>query len=316
MLNTGYTSGGTGLYIVVTFSNLVEDVKQIACSSDRVDYIAPPNIDPHEYQLTPSDISKLRDADIIISTSHTHFELEIKELKDKGVIKADLIEIPSISNISIRNNPVTKQPNYHMVIYDPYNYIVFINALRDKLVELNPNCREHYVEASRSVINMVLKTISETPRLNTTAVADKPFIQYGVEWIGVKIVYFLVKEHDLPVSQNDLVIIEEYLKNNSVDLVVISHPKDKYGEWLESTGLKYGKPVLYVPSPLVNEAIPSKLLNISMQIRSIYNATTSRSLSKPSVQDDKVSKTLLNTLALSLMIGVIVALVLILKRRM
>jgi len=316
MINTGYTSGGTGLYIVVTFSNLVEDVKQIACSSDRVDYIAPPNIDPHEYQLTPGDISKLRDADIIISTSHTHFELEIKELKDKGVMKAELIEIPFINNISIRYNPVTNQPNYHMVIYDPYNYIVFINALRDKLVELNPSCREHYYEASRRVINMVLETISETPRLNATAVADKPFIQYGVEWIGIKIVYFLVKEHDLPVSQKDLLYIEEYLKSGRVDLVIVSYPKDKYGEWLENTGLRYGKPVLYVPSPLVNMDIPSKLVDISIQVKKIYSVTSGFTIYQSSVQDLELWKNLLNALAVPLMIILIIVLAITLTRRM
>ncbi|MET1100861.1 MAG: zinc ABC transporter substrate-binding protein, partial [Pyrodictiaceae archaeon] len=120
-----YTYNDKGLLIVTTFPNLVWDIKQLVCKDDRVKSIVPLGVDPHEYQLTPSDIQLLAKADIIVSTAHTPFEEDIRSLTLEGKLYATLIEIPRIPGIRILRNPVTGQPNYHMLIYDPENYKIF-----------------------------------------------------------------------------------------------------------------------------------------------------------------------------------------------
>ncbi|MEM1703052.1 MAG: zinc ABC transporter substrate-binding protein, partial [Zestosphaera sp.] len=112
-----YSSNSTGITIVVTFPNLADDVNLIMCDSDRVYSLLPPSIDPHDYSLTPADVKLLEQADLIISTAHTHFELRISELRDQGVIKAVVIEIPKVSGIKLLQNPSTGLPNLHMPIY-------------------------------------------------------------------------------------------------------------------------------------------------------------------------------------------------------
>jgi len=64
--------------VVVTFSYLKPDVERLLCNG-VVYAIAQVGVDPHEYQLKPSDIDVLKNADIIVSTAHTHFELDIRE---------------------------------------------------------------------------------------------------------------------------------------------------------------------------------------------------------------------------------------------
>ncbi|MEM3892849.1 MAG: hypothetical protein QXR12_02735, partial [Thermofilum sp.] len=51
--------GVGGLRIAVTFPSLYEDVKALLCEGDTVVSIAPPGVDPHEYQLSPKDVELL-----------------------------------------------------------------------------------------------------------------------------------------------------------------------------------------------------------------------------------------------------------------
>ena len=104
-------SSERGLYIVVTFPNLKYDVELITCKDDTVVWIAPPGVDPHSYQLTPKNVIDLKKADVIISSAHVPFELEIRDLVQRGEIKGILIEIPRIPDIKILKNPATGEFN-------------------------------------------------------------------------------------------------------------------------------------------------------------------------------------------------------------
>ena len=73
--------------------------------------------------MTLGDVAKLREADVIVSTTHAPFETQIVEMVKSGEIKARLVEILRIKGIKILKNPAISTPNYHWPIYDPSNYI-------------------------------------------------------------------------------------------------------------------------------------------------------------------------------------------------
>ncbi len=259
-----------GVHIVVSFPNLVEDLKPLLCSSDDITYIAPPGSDPHEYSLTPNNVDDLKRADIIISTAHAPFEVRIRELRDQGVISGVLVEIPRIPGIVIKKNPLLGTPNYHMPIYDPDNYIVFINYIVEILSKLNPGCSSYYHEKAIAIINQIESIKRKTPHLNLSAVADTPVTQYAVEWTGIRIEYLVVKEHGVEVTPNDLAKIDKALAENTVDLVVVTYPiKTRYSMWLIQHAKTYGKPILYVLTPTSLKPVYAKLENISIQVREI-----------------------------------------------
>ncbi len=258
--------GAHALLIVVTFPSLVGDVKQVVCSGDRVVSLVPPSVDPHEYQLKPGDVELLKKADVIVSTGHAPFEKRIEELVREGVVHARLVIIWRAPGVRIIENPVTHQPDLHMPIYDPRNYIAFIRYLAENLASVNPRCANVYLEKAGEVVARVEELIRSAPRLREVAVADMPFVVYAVEWLGVRVEALLVPEPGLPTTPALLENASRLLARGAV-AVVTQPPVAKPSRTLLELAARYGARVIYVPSPLSNGTIPEKLEYIVSQLK-------------------------------------------------
>ncbi len=252
-----------GLMIVTTFPNLASDVRLLACSSDSIEALVPPGVDPHEYELRPRDISLLSSADVIVSTAHTPFEKMIHNKVVSGEIRAHLIEIPRIKGIILRDNPVTGQPNYHMPIYDPRNYMIFMSKLERTMIELNPACASTYSNNYRRVKNKIEEIIEEAPKINVTAIAVTPVAQYAVEWMGVKVKYLLLKDVDVPATPPELVKMRREAMLGGIDIMIlVGNSKTQLNLKAEELARESGIPSITIPSPLETRSIPDKLLDI------------------------------------------------------
>ncbi|RLE85871.1 MAG: ABC transporter substrate-binding protein [Thermoprotei archaeon] len=260
---------GEGLLIVSTFPSLAFDIGQLAEPDDKIVSLIPEGVDPHEYQLTPEDISVLRSASMIVSTAHTSFEVRIRELAESGEIPAVLIEITSIPGIKIKTNPSLNTPNYHTPIYDPENYKIFIRYLGNRMAELRPG--KGYIERSRRIIREIDRIVAETPKVNLTAAALTPLVQYAIEWTGIRVKYLLMKEHEVPVTPGDIIAIEEAAKRGEINIIVSLKLDRKTAPALkiEELALKYGLRIIEIPSPLDMSSIPAKLRRISEQVKAI-----------------------------------------------
>ncbi len=255
-----------GVRIIVTFPSLKYDVEQLLCVYDSVESIVPPGVDPHSYELTPRDMEKLISANIVVSTAHSSFEKKIREKIENGEIKARLIEIPYLPGINILINPATSQPNYHMPIYDPQNYIVFMEVLEKNLEEVNPACSEEY----RSKLERIRERIEEIrvniPKLNITALAATPLAQYAVNWLGINVKFLIVKEHNVPTTPQDIIAIEEAAQRGEIGTVLLVNGSIQANEKAREIAEKYGIPVIVIPSPLEARSIPENLLSILDQL--------------------------------------------------
>ncbi|MEZ0346651.1 MAG: zinc ABC transporter substrate-binding protein [Infirmifilum sp.] len=253
-----------GLNIIVTFYSLKPDIEMLTCKGDYVYSVTPSGVDPHEYQLSPSDISKLKEADIIISTAHTPFETQIRDLVSKGEIKALLLEIPNIPGIKIKQNPATGQPNYHWPIYDPENYKTYIDYVEQKLEKLRPDCAAEYKNHAKAILDNVTQIQTQTVRLTLCAVATSPPAQYAVEWTGLQVKYLLIKEEGVPATPQDLTVIENSLKSGECRLILIvgatSTPIAQKALELSS---KYNVPYLQIPDPISPDSTLSKISAVS-----------------------------------------------------
>ncbi len=260
------------LNVTVTFSSLGEDVKLILSENDNLFYIAPPGVDPHLYQLTPEDIKKLKNSDLIISTAHAPFEMKIRELVSKGEIKAKLIEIPFINGIKLRKNPELNQDIYHMPVYDPNNYEIFIKYLSEELAKLNPNNETEYKNKAEKIIEKVEQLKMKTPKLNLSGVGDFPYIPYAVSWIGINVTHLIVKEWGIPPTPGDLMKIENDIKSGKIKIAVVTTGGSAISNSLERIAAKYNLPILYVESPVAMKSILDKLENISINSKNLIYA--------------------------------------------
>ena len=267
-----------GLVIVVTFPSISKDIERIVCKDDIVVSIVPPGADPHTYQLLPKDIDIIKKADIVVSLAHAPHELRIKELIQRKELDVKLIEIPYIPGIEILTNPVTKNPNYHMPIYDPQNYIVFIRYLGQELSKLRPECATMYMKNVDKVINEIKKLISKAPKFNVSAVGDTPLVQYAVKWLGIDIAYLLVKEYGIPITPQDISNIKNLLRDKA-RIVIVTEGKEKASEKLLEIANEMNVPVLSIPSPLSNMSMIERLSIILERVkelnpRSLYIEST------------------------------------------
>ena len=256
------------LLIVVTFPSLKLDVAQLTCTGDRVVSLVPPSVDPHEYQLKPSDIQLLRKADLIISTGHVPFEKRIEELVKSGVINATLIVVWRVPGMRLLKNPDTGQVDLHMPIYDPRNYIAFVRYLAATLSRLNPRCASIYAEKAKAVVDSVERLLARAPRLNMVAVGDAPYTVYAVDWLGLRVEALLVPEPGLPSTPAIYDKVERLLSRGAV--AVVTEPSvSKASQSLLRMAGEAGAPVVRVPSPLVQKTIPEKLRYILGQVEAL-----------------------------------------------
>ena len=256
------------LLIVVTFPSLRLDVQQLVCQGDRVVSLVPPSVDPHEYQLKPGDIQLLKKADVIISTGHVPFEKRIEELVESHVVNATLVVLWRVPGVRLLRNPDTGQPDLHMPIYDPYNYIAFIKYLSSTLSRLNPRCASVYTEKARRVIEEVESLVAKAPRLNVAGVGDAPFTVYAVDWLGIHVEALLVPEPGLP-STPQLYSRAERLLSAGAVAVVTEPTVSKASRSLLNMAAGAGAPVIRVPSPLVEKTVPEKLEYILRQVEGL-----------------------------------------------
>ncbi len=256
-----------GLNLVVTFPSLAGDVKLLACSSDRVISVVPAGVDPHDYELKPEDIEVLRKADLIISTAHTPFEKSIREMSEEF---GSLLEIPKVVRVKV--NPATGTPNYHMPIYDPENYLLFMRTLKYRLEELHPSCRGEY-ESKFDKVEERVRSLEDRARslnISINALATTPLVQYAVEWTGIKVKYLIIKEADVPATPQDLLKIREAAQRGEIQVVVLMEGEpEQVSKVALEIARDYGLPHFTVPSPLDGRTIPEKLEEILNRVESM-----------------------------------------------
>jgi len=78
--------------VVASIAPLAAIVQDAFGDSVNVVYLIPPGADPHEYQLTASQIELLRKASVIVTTGgHLPVEKKIAELKAEGTITGETL---------------------------------------------------------------------------------------------------------------------------------------------------------------------------------------------------------------------------------
>ena len=240
--------GENQIIIVVTFGLLKPDVEKLVCNG-IVHVLVPAGVDPHDYQLRPSDIDLLRKADLIISTGHTSFELKIHDMIKAGELNAVLIDVLEIPGISLAKNPMTGQVNYHMPITDPVNYMLFMYNLTSILVEMDSVNRDCYYSRFLEILHDLAESILSYRYIyRGNVVLDKPELQYIVEWLGFNIVVIVEPEEEVGASPETIIKIRELASSKSISVFFVSDPPiAPSSKTLLDLSVEYSIPVVKIP---------------------------------------------------------------------
>jgi len=304
----------SGVTVVVTFPSLKRDVEVLTCPQDRVYSLLPSGVDPHDYQLTPDDVKLLKQADLIVSTAHTPYELRIAEMISSGELTAELIEIPKLKGIEVLTNPITGRENMHMPIYDPRNYLAFVKALSEALSKLNPACGKVYEENKAKVVEVLQKLISEyLGRYNLSVVGVSPLTQYAVSWLGVEVKTFLVVEHEVSPTPADVSRVKELIEMKQVK-ALITVEGSEYSEYMEELSKNYNLPLIKIPPPFAGDT--SLLDKIIYVVDAVKNVTlVNQASTSPKLGSYLPTAAGYYSLVLALIIAILLLAVMVLKVR-
>jgi zinc/manganese transport system substrate-binding protein len=302
-LYTSVTGSGEGLTIVVTFPFLYNDAKALACEGDAVVNLVKPGMDPHEYQLTPSDIDLIKKADLIVSTGHTPFEIKIRELASSGQIRARLIELPSIEGMALLRHTQTGALNYHGIQLYPQNYALLIKAIESTLETLRPECAEVYKANAAKMLqelNNLNSTVKKFSKL--LAVVDLPPLQYIATWLGLEVKYILVREEGAPIMPQDYIEVEKLLAS-AKNVVVIATEEGVAETKLRSMSGERGVAFISLPNPLLYNGTLD-YLRVTAQIVNNVSLTTG----SPQTKGFSISTSMLVGVVVLLAVMVVIAL--------
>ncbi|MEO0396477.1 MAG: metal ABC transporter substrate-binding protein [Cyanobacteria bacterium P01_A01_bin.137] len=155
--------------VLTTFTILADMAQNVAGDELQVESITRIGAEIHGYELTPSDLVKAQDADLILYNGmnlERWFEQFLGNVQDvPSVILTDGIE-----PIAIAEGPYTDKPNPHAWM-SPQNALIYVENIRQAFIELDPNNEETY-NANAAAYSEQLKAIDAELQANLAQVPE------------------------------------------------------------------------------------------------------------------------------------------------
>lgn len=135
-------------YIVATTGMIADAAAHIVGDSARVEGLMGPGVDPHLYKATRSDLSKLREADVILYNG-LHLEGKMGEVLEKLAAQKPVIAVADVIDqgrlISTGND--TYDPH---IWFDLALWQEAVKVLGSRLSELHPGHADYYRQNTRA----------------------------------------------------------------------------------------------------------------------------------------------------------------------
>ncbi|WP_026381815.1 metal ABC transporter substrate-binding protein [Afifella pfennigii] len=210
------------LKAVTTFTVIADMAQNVAGDTAIVESITKPGAEIHDYQPTPGDMLRARDANLVLWNG-----LNLERWFERFL--ANLGEMPSVvvsegvEPMSISEGPYDGKPNPHAWM-SPTSALIYIDNIRDAFIAQDPENAETYkanAEAYkgkiREVIDPIQAELAKIPPEKRWLVTSEGAFSYLARDFGLKELYLwpinadqqgtpqqvrrvidAVKEHDIP----------------------------------------------------------------------------------------------------------------------
>ncbi len=190
--------------VVASIGPIASIVEEAFGNSVEVVTLVPLGADPHEYQLSAEQINLLQRADVIVTTGgHLPVEAKIAQLKEEGVINAEVLLIDDFKVKGFHYLPERwygGKDNPHGAWLEPDNALAIASATEGALEKVDPANAETYrrdFDIFRTKVSAIKWAFSGFVA-NKSAVINMPPVQYAVEWLGIKAIASIKPEEEVP----------------------------------------------------------------------------------------------------------------------
>lgn len=240
--------------IVTTFTIIADMAKNVAGNAADVESITKPGAEIHNYQPTPRDLLRARDADLVLRNGlnlELWFERFLKNLGDvKNVTVSD-----GVVPMAIAGGAYQGKPNPHSWM-SPENAVVYVENIRKGLAEIDPANAETYAANAKSYTDKIRMQaqpirdeLAKLPENHRWLVTSEGAFSYLARDFGLKELYLWPVNADSQGTPQQVRAVIDAMREHDVKVIFSeSTVSDKPAKQVASeTGATYGG-VLYVDS--------------------------------------------------------------------
>ncbi|MCD4864141.1 metal ABC transporter substrate-binding protein [Pseudomonas sp. PLB05] len=180
--------------VVTTFTVIADMARNVAGDAAQVESITKPGAEIHNYQPTPGDLLKARDAQLVLWNGlnlELWFERFFSRMKDVP----SAVVSQGVAPIAIAQGPYAGKPNPHAWM-SPQAALVYVDNIRDALVQHDPANAETYrrnAEAYKTRITTTLDPLRQQlqgiPEQRRWLVSSEGAFSYLARDLGLKELY-------------------------------------------------------------------------------------------------------------------------------
>lgn len=182
--------------VVLTSFPIIADItRNVAKDLVEVVSLVPPGVDPHSYQAIPSDVIKIKSADLVLCNGlhlEESFMTFFSNLRDNVKI-VEISDGVKLINISEKSDGGEPNPHAWMSVD---NAIIYIRNVRKALEKLDPKNTKEYTRNSQDYEDKIKRTIlpfkakfDSMKEEDRWLVTSEGCLVYLAEYLGFKSLY-------------------------------------------------------------------------------------------------------------------------------
>ncbi len=240
--------------VVTTFTVLADMAERVGGDAVEVVSVTRPGAEIHNYQPTPRDIGRSRDADLVIRNG-----MGLELWFDRFLSRLDGVPSVTLSDgvepISIGSGPYDGKPNPHAWM-SPLSAMVYVDNIRDAFIDIAPESADQintnadaYKDEIAAALDPLLALIATVPEQSRWLVSSEGAFSYLARDLGLRELYLWPINADAQGTPQQVRRVIDTVRENAIPVVFSeSTVSPKAAQQVaRETGASYGG-VLYVDS--------------------------------------------------------------------
>lgn len=240
--------------VITTFTIIADMARNVAGDTADVDSITKPGAEIHNYQPTPRDILKARDADLVLWNG-----LNLEQWFEKFL--ANLSGVPNVTvsdgiePMSINGGAYQGKPNPHAWM-SPDNALIYVENIRKGLVQIDPQNEakysanaKAYTDKIKAEIQPMRDAIAALPEDKRWLVTSEGAFSYLARDFGLKELFLWPVNADSQGTPQQVRSVIDAMREHNIHAIFSESTvsPDPAKQVAKETGATYGG-VLYVDS--------------------------------------------------------------------
>jgi zinc/manganese transport system substrate-binding protein len=187
--DSGSSNGDPALSAVATTTEVADLVRNVGAERVEVHSLLSPGADPHGFEPRPSDAASIAEAGVVFKSGGDVDEW-LDELVDNAGGDAEVVEL--IDSVRTLEGEGETDPHWWQ---DPRNAVLAVMAVRDALVEADPDGRPAYERNAaaysrklRALDREVAACMEEVPKGKRKLVTTHDSLAYFAERYGLEVI--------------------------------------------------------------------------------------------------------------------------------